>query len=133
VAETQKFDAGTGSNYYVVAQIDDGGNELRSHNVKAIRTTGIRTEASGMAFGYDVNQEISVEDLESGTRSNTRMTTRPQDFTDSEGVTQSERKPINVANAVLSTVRIEGNDEGNEQRDQIHEIVVERSEQGVRR
>ncbi len=133
VAETMRFDAGEGSSYYVVAQVDDSGDELRSKTLKSIRTTGIRTNVSGMAFGYDVNQEISVEDLEAGTRANTRMTTRPQEFPDSTGVTQSERKPINIVNAVLSTVRIEGDDTGNEQRDQIHEIVIEQAKQGVRR
>lgn len=133
VAETRRFDAGTGSSYYVVAQVSDSGDDLRSKTVKSIRTTGIRTNVSGMAYGYDVNQEISVDDLETGTRTNTRMTTRPQDFSDSTGVTQSERKPINVANAVLSTVRIEGDDTGNEQRDRIDEIIVEQAKQGVRR
>lgn len=133
VVATKRFDAGTGSSYYLVAQVDDAGNELRSKNLKSIRTTGRKTNSSGMVYGYDVNQEIDVEDLEAGTRANTRMTTRPQDFTDSTGVTQSERKPINIANAVLSTVRIEGDDTGNEQRDRIDEIVVEQSIQGVRR
>ena len=125
VAETQKFDAGTGSNYYVVAQIDDAGDELRSKVYKAVRATGRKTNASAMVFGYDVNQEISVDDLEDGTRTNTRMTTRPQSFTDTTSVSQSERKPVNITNAVLGTVRYEGDDTGNEQRDQIHEIVVE--------
>lgn len=133
VAETKRFDAGTGSSYYVVAQVSDSGDELRSKTIKSLRTTGIRTNVSGMVYGYDVNQEISVDDLETGTRTNTRMTTRPQDFSDSEGVTQSERKPINVANAVLSTVRIEGDDTGNEQRDRIDEIVIEQAKMGVRR
>lgn len=132
-AETQKFDAGNGSEYYLIAQLDDDGDELRSKTYKAIRATGIRTNASAMMYGYDVQQEINVEDLEAGTRSNTRMTTQPQTFTDSEGVTQSERKPINVANAVLGTVRYEGDDTGNEQRDRIDEIVIERAIQGVRR
>lgn len=133
VAETMRFDAGTGSSYFLVAQIDDAGDELRSKNYKAIRATGIRTNASAMCFGYDVNQEISVDDLETGTRTNTRMTTRPQEFRDSTGVTQSERKPINIANAVLGTIRYAGDDTGNEQRDRIDEILVERSIQGVRR
>lgn len=133
VAETMRFDAGNGSSYYVVPQITDSGDELRSKTLKSIRTTGIRTNVSGMVYGFDVNQEISTEDLETGTRTNTRMTTRPQDFSDSEGVTQSERKQINVANAVLSTVRIEGSDVGNEQRDRIDEIVIEQAKQGVRR
>lgn len=132
-AETKKFDAGNGSSYYLVAQLDDDGNELRSKTYKAIRATGIRTNASAMMYGYDVNQEVDVEDLETGTRSNTRMTTRPQEFADSTGVTQSERKPISVTNAVLGTIRYEGDDTGNEQRDRIDEIVIERAIQGVRR
>lgn len=131
--ETKRFDAGEGSSYYVVAQLDDSGDELRSKTYKAIRATGIKTNASATCYGFDVNQEIDVEDLETGNRTNTRMTTRPQEFTDSTGVTQSERKPINISNAVLGTVRYEGDDTGNEQRDRLDEIVIEQGKQGVRR
>ncbi len=132
-ANTLRFDSGEGSNWYVVASISDSGDELRSKVLKAVRVTSRRTNSSAMAFGYDVNQEISISDLETGTRSNSRMTTNPQSFTDSAEVSQSERKPINITNAVLSTVRIEGDDTGNEERDTIHEITVEQAIQGVRR
>ncbi len=113
--------------------IREQGYELRSKTFKAVRATGIKTNASVTMYGYDVNQDINVEALEDGTRLVSRMTTRPQELSDSTSVTQSERKPINVTNAVLGTVRYEFDDRGNEQRDQIHEIVIEQAIQGVRR
>ncbi len=132
-AETEVFDAGTGSPYYLTAQVTDSGDELRSKVVKSIRTTGIRTNVTGMVLGYDVNDPIDVADLENGTRSNKRMMTGPQSFSDSTSVTQSERKPVNVKNAVLWTVRIEGDDSGQAERDQIHEVVCEVAKEGIRR
>lgn len=130
---TEVFDEGEGSEYYLVALITDSGDELRSNNVKSVRTTGRRTNASAMVYGYDVNDPINVEDLEAGVRSSTRMVTRPQAFRDSTDVAQSERKPVNISNAVLWTVRLEGDDTGNEERDRIDEIVCEVAKQGVRR
>jgi len=132
-ATTEIFDAGEGSAYWLVPQITDSGDELRSKTIKSIRATGRLTNASAMVYGYDVGQPIIVEDLETGTRTNTQNTTRPQTFTDTTEVTQTERKPINVANAVLHTVRIQGDDTGNEERDRIDEIVCEVAQQGVRR
>jgi len=52
---------------------------------------------------------------------------------DSTHVAQSPRKQINVPNSVLSTVRLAGDDSGEETRDEVHEIIVEQSDQGVRR
>lgn len=131
--ETLQFDAGEGSSYYVAAQVTDSGDELRSKTYKSVRVTSRRTNQSAMVYGYDAEQEISTDDLETGTRSDARMTTAPQSFADSAGVSQSVRKQVNIKNAVLSSVRVEGNDTGNEQRDQIHEIVVEAAREGVRR
>lgn len=133
VTNTLRFDSGDGSNYYLVASVSDSGDELRSKTYKAVRLTGRRTNASARVYGFDVNQEIDVDELEAGTRTNTRMTTNAQSFSDSTQVSQSQRKPVNITNAVLGTVRIEGDDTGNEDRDQIHEIVVEQAQQGVRR
>ena len=132
-ATTEIFDAGEGSAYWLVPQITDSGDELRSKTIKSIRVTGRLTNASAMVYGYDVGQPIIAEDLETGTRTNTQNTTRPQTFTDTTEVTQTERKPINVANAALWTSRIQGDDTGNEERDRIDEIVCEVAQQGVRR
>jgi hypothetical protein len=130
---TFRFDAGNGVQYYMVPSVSDSGNELRSKTYKAMRATGRFHNASMMGFGYDVGQPIVTEDLEEGNRSNTRMITRPQAIADSDEVSQSKRLPINVSNAVLGTVRLEGDDRGETQRDEVHEIVVEEAIEGVRR
>lgn len=131
--ETMRFAAGNGSQYWLVSQITDSGVELRSKTIKAVRQTGRRTNVSAMVFGYDVEDEIIIADLEDGTRSNTQMMTRPQELEDSDQVSQSRRKPINISNAVLSAVRIEGDDRDQPDRDRIDEIVLEHAVQGVRR
>jgi hypothetical protein len=131
--ETVRFDAGIGVQWYLVPPVSDSGDELRSKTYKAMRATGILHNASMMAFGYDVGQPIITEDLETGNRSNTKMITRPQTLEDSDAVTQTKRKPINVKNAVLGTIRIEGDDRGQPERDRIDEIIVEVAIEGVRR
>ena len=126
---SMRFDAGTGSSYYIVAPVIDSGNELRSKVIKSARVTGRRTNVSMEIYGYDVRTPISIEDLESGDNSSTGAIA----VTDSTGVAQSPRVQVNVPNSVLSTIRVEGDDTGNEERDQIHEITYEQADQGVRR
>lgn len=127
--KTSRFDAGNGSDWYMVAPVTDSGDELRSKTIKAMRATGRFHNASMKAYGYDVNREVNADDLESGDNASTR----PQALPDSAHVAQSPRKQINVPNSVLWTVRIEGDDTGQPDRDEIHEIVVEVAQQGVRR
>jgi hypothetical protein len=131
--DTIRFAAGNGSRYYFVSQVTDSGDELRSKTIKTVRQIGRRTNVSATVYGYDVEQGISIADLENGTRSNTRMITRPQELEDSTEISQSRRKPIDVKNAVLSAVRLEGDDRGQTERDRIDEIVLEQAVQGVRR
>lgn len=126
---TFRFDSGIGSQYYLVPPVTDSGNELRSKTLKAMRATGKKTNVSMKAYGYDINDSIDTDALEAGTGSSTTAQSLP----DSTEVTQSPRKPINVKNAVLSTVRLEGDDRGETTRDRIDEIVVEQAIQGVRR
>ena len=126
---TFRFDSGIGTEWYVVPAVVDDGNELRSKTLKAMRATGKMTNPSMLAFGYDVSTPINTDDLEAGTNASTRAQTLP----DSTQVAQSPRKPINVKNAVLSTVRLSGDDRGEIVRDSIHEIVIERAIEGVRR
>ncbi len=130
---TERFDNGNGTAYFVAAQIADSGDELRSKTVKSIRVTSKRTNSSGMIFGYDINDPINMSDLENGTRSDTRMITAPQSFPDSAQVTQSKRKSVNISNAVLWTVRIEGDCTGETVMDRIDKICVEVADQGARR
>lgn len=126
---TLRFDAGQGSEYYLVAPVVDSGNELRSKNIKAAHATGRFTNAAMQVYTWDVTQTVNVADLEAGDNSATGDI--PVD--DSTDVAQLVREQVNCPNAVLSTIRLEGDDRGQTERDQIHEIVYEQSIQGVRR
>lgn len=127
--EAFRFDAGTGSSYYLVPPVVDSDSELRSKVVKPARVTGKRTNQSIQAYGYDVGTEISVSDLEDGLNSSTGAIA----LDDNSNVSQSPRVGINVPNATSHTVRIAGDDTGESTRDQIHEAVYEVAQQGVRR
>lgn len=126
--ETVRFDAGIGSSWYVALPVIDSGDDLRSKVLKTMRVTGKLTNASAQLYGYDVNDGIDVTDIEAGVNSDAGAS-----LTDSTQVAQSERHPINVPNTVLHTVRVDGDDTGNDTRDEVHEIVVEQASQGVRR
>lgn len=127
--QTVRIGTGNGNAYYVVFPVVDSGEETRSKTVKAIRQTGKRTNASAKIYGYDIEDSINVTDLEDGTNS----TTGAIALQNSTQVTQSQRHQVNVPNAVLWTVRIEGNDTGETTRDRIDEVEVEVSQIGVRR
>lgn len=126
---TERFDSGEGTEWYVVGSIIDSGNELLSKVIKSVRATGRLTNASARVYGYDVEDGIDINDLENGTNSSTGAIA----IDDTTGVWQSERYPVNVPNAVLSTVRLSGDDSGQLLRDQVHEIIYEQAVQGVRR
>jgi len=125
---TMRFNAGEGSRYYVVPPISDSGNETRSKVMKSGRVTGKVTNAKVKFYPWDVDDEISVTDLEEGTTFATDV-----NLTDTTQVAQSQRQQVNVPNAVLSTVRVEGDDRGEATRDRVDEIVIEQAQQGVRR
>lgn len=126
---TARFDAGEGSDWYIVGAVTDSGEELLSKTIKSIRVTGKVTDASMMIFGYGVKTTVSVDDLEDGANSSTGAILVP----DSTRVVQSARLNVNVPNSVLWTVRVEGSDVGQSTRDRVDEIVVEVAESGVRR
>jgi hypothetical protein len=126
---TERFDAGEGSEWYIVPAVVDLGDELRAKTLKALRVTGRVTNASAMAYSYDVGDGIVTADLESGDNSSTGAIA----LTDTTNVTQSVRYPIGVKNAVLSTLRVEGDDTGQSVRDQIHEVIMEAAVDNVRR
>lgn len=130
-AETQKFDAGNGSEWMLLAQLSDSGDELRSKNIKAGYVVGKVTNADFTIYPVDVGQSIDVEAMEAGTR--TAGATRPQFLPDTDGVAQSPRKQVNVINAITHTVRVSGNDTGEEVRDRIDQITYEVDQQGCRR
>ena len=127
--QTVRFDAGEGSEWYLVAPVVDSGDEMRSKVVKATHVTGKLTEPSIKIYTYDVDDVIDVEALESGTGS----TTGALALADTAQVMQTERVQVNCPNAVLSTIRIEGDDTGEMTRDTVHEAVIELAIMGVRR
>lgn len=127
--QTTRFDSGDGSAWYLVAPIVDSSSELRSKTIKAGHATGRLTNASFMIYAYDVTTGINMDDLESGDNS----TSGPVPIDDSTMVAQSARAMLNIPNAVLHTIRIEGSDVGQSVRDEIHEIVYEVAIAGVRR
>jgi hypothetical protein len=126
---TKRFDAGEGNEYFLCAPVVDSGQELRSKVVKSVRQTGKRTNVNAKIYSYDVDDNIDVTALEDGTGS----TTGAIALDDSTQVSQSPRVQTNCPNAVLHTVRIDGSDVGQSERDRIDEIVVEVAEMGVRR
>lgn len=123
------FDAGNRSHYWLALAPTDSGDELRSKTVKAGRVTGKVTNASFQIYKWDVGEPIDVSEVEAGTNA----ATRPQRLPDVPQVTQSARKQVNVPNAVLHLMRVQGTWEGDEIKDSIHEICYEQARQGVRR
>jgi hypothetical protein len=126
---TKRFDDGEGSQWFMVAPVVDSDNELRSKTIVAAHAMGRFTNANMQMYTWDVTEGVNLNDLEAGTNSSTGDI--PID--DSTEVAQSVREPMNCKNAVLSTIRIEGDDRGQTVRDEIHELVVEQAIQGVRR
>lgn len=126
---TERFDSGNGTAWMVTAQISDAGNELRSKVIKSGRVTGKLTNASFRIYGYDINDPINVADIEAGINSSTNAITLP----DSTQVAQSPRKQVNVKNAVLATIRVEGDCTGEDIMDRVDEVIYEQADQGVRR
>lgn len=134
VVRTSTFDgnaAGSGerSHYWLALQPSDSGDELRSKIVKAGRVTGKVTNASFQIYKWDVGEPINVTDVEQGLNA----ATRPQNLPDVPQVTQSARKQVNVPNACLHSIRVEGTYEGDAIKDRIDEIAVEQARMGVRR
>ncbi len=128
--ETARFDAhGGGSSWYLVPQLSDGGIELRDKTEKSFRVTGKMTDPQFSVYGYGAQVPIVVSDLEDGINSSTPKIPLP---TTTE-VEQYARTQVNVANAELYTWRLEGVWDGEGEVDRIDEIVVEISQQGIRR
>ena len=129
--EAVRFDTGLGTPWYIVAQITDSGDNLRDKTEKAFVATGKMTVPKFSVYSYGPQKSINVSDLEDGINSNTgklalRTTTQVQ---------RTARKPINVANSMLWTVRLEGiGDNSNDaMKDRVDEMVIEVAQQGVRR
>ena len=126
---SKRFDAGEGSEWFIVAPVIDSGNELRSKVIGPARVTGKLTNASLMIYTWDVSGEIDLDELEAGTNSATGAISLP----DTAHVAQSPLMSVNCPNAVLSTIRVAGDGRGAETRDEVHEALYQQSVQGVRR
>ena len=115
-------------NWFLIPSIADDDVELRSKVIKSVRVTGKITNANAKVYTYQPTEEINVADLEDGVNA---QVTVP--LTSTTQVVQSERFGVNCPNAVLETVRIEGQWRGNGIPDRVDEICWERAVQGVRR
>ncbi len=129
--QTERFDAGAGTEWYVVPQLSDSGEELRSKTVKSGYVVGKLTNASIQFYAYDIDQRINMAELEDGTR--IAGSTSPQTFTDSANVSQTERKQVNLKSAVIHTIRIAGNCTGAATMDRVDQACVEAAIEGARR
>ena len=130
-SQTMRFDAGLGSEWWVLAQLSDSGNELRTKAIKAAYVIGKVTNAQLRVYRFDVEQEIDVQAMEDDER--VQGATREQSLRDTSHVTQSARKQLNVTNAVMHTIRVSGDDRNQTTRDRIDQITYEQAIQGVRR
>lgn len=128
------FEAGTfgglGITYYLVPQLSDYDIELRDHQVKAISVTGKFTSANVGVFGYGVEESINIATIEAG---NINANTNQMPIDNTTQVTVYPRLQCNVPNSRLSTMRIEGQWDGEGLPDQIHELRIESAQQGIRR
>ena len=126
-----RFDAGLGSQWWILAQLSDSGNELRSKVVKDPYIIGRTTNGHLRVYRADVGQEIDIEAMEDDERLLGASQSRP--IPDKSHVTQSAMIRTNVSNAVMHTIRISGDDTDQPVRDRIDQICYQVAQQGVRR
>lgn len=132
VMKTLVFDEVSGEtiSHYVAGQFSDMGNELRSHTIKRARATAKLTSGSIGIFGAQPTQVINTTLLEAG---NSSSLTGAISISATAGVSQSQEFQVNCPNLTQSTFRVQGTYPGSGDLDQIHEIVLQGAEQGVRR
>jgi hypothetical protein len=120
--------AGLGLDWFIALQLSDSGYELRDKVVKSVRVTGKVTQAKVKVYGYGPKEDINIEDIEDGTGQKCMVT-----LDDTQHVQQSRRFQINVKNAMVHTIRIEGRSSDTGIPDRIDEAVYEVARMGVRR
>lgn len=126
--DTFTFDEGLGNDWFIALQLSDSGDELRDKVVKSLRVTGKVTSCLAKVYGYGPLENINVGDIEQGIGQRVAVS-----LPNTTQVQQSKRHQINVPHSMTHTIRIEGHDFGNGERDRIDEVVMEISRQGVRR
>lgn len=130
IADTFVFGEGTtGSRWYIAAQLSDSGDNLRDKVTKALAVTGRGQNTRVEMFNYGPEEDINVENVEDGVNSKTGKVDVPP----CTQVQRSARIPLNVANSLLHTFRLEGEWDGTGEPDRIDEVEYEVGEQGVRR
>lgn len=125
---TFTFDEGPGSEWYLVLQLSDHGNELRDHVLKAVNVTGKVTNALVKFYRYGPGEPIDMGQLTAGSGFTAFV-----GLDDTNQVETSARFPVNIPNARVSTVRIEGRWTGNGIRDRLDQCVIEAAVRGIRR
>lgn len=126
---TMRFDAGTGNDWYVAPQLSDSGVELRAKVIKAMRVTGAIQDASFQMYTFGPTEGVDVAAIEAGTGSSSGSVA----LTDTAGVAQSQRTPLNCPNALLHTVRVAGTWADGDVKSRIDELEYELSIQDARR
>lgn len=126
---TLRFNAGQGTDWYLVGQISDSGEEMRDKTVKSVTGVGKTTAAYIKLYGWQPTEEMVIEDLEQGINSATGAIA----VEDTNNVARTERFQVNVAHVLLHTVRVEGTWDGVGIPDRIDEITYELAVHGARR
>lgn len=126
---TMRFDAGTGNDWYCVPQLSDSGVELRAKVIKAMRVTGAVQDASFQMYTFGPTEGVDVAAIEAGTGSSSGSIV----LSDTTGVAQSQRTPLNCPNALLHTVRVAGTWTDGDVKSRIDELEYELSIQDARR
>lgn len=130
-ATTQRFDAGLGSRYWLLLQLSDSGDELRSKTVKDPYVIAKSTNQTIRGYRVDVGREIDVQAMEDGDRLS--GASRALSIPDTSHVVQCPMRKMSLSNASMHTMRIEGDDTGQSTRDRIDQITYQIARQGVRR
>lgn len=120
--------AGLGNTWDLTLQLSDSGIELRDKVIKALRATGKFTNARLKVYAYGPMEDINVKHIEDGTHQKCTV-----DLDDTDQTQQSRRFQVNVKNAMMHSLRIEGNWTGDGLPDRVDELLYEIARQGSRR
>lgn len=115
-------------NWYLIPSVTDNNEQLRDKVVRAFNVTGKITNPDARLYRWGPTENINVDDLEDGLNAAAIV-----NLTSTTQVVRSARFPVNVANAMLHTIRVAGRWGGLNGPDRVDEIIVEQAIQGRRR